>query len=529
MKANHPRQYLFPTDAYNSLGCHRESRDSRAGYRFRLYAPQADEVHLAGNFHSRHSDFIPMTRGEDGIFETYTHAAREFNSYEFHISYRGGHSCRIADPFAFCRADDVSKVYCFSGYHWHDGPYRRAQARKKLIQNPINIYRLDPTLWRSELGLRTAKELAVELLPHIQEMGYTHISLSRAALLSFTPTAFFDAPKDLMAFVDFFHCNEIGVILEWSPIPAAEHTAYAESLSTDELAAYLISNAVYWVSEYHLDGLYLDSTHLLHTEETDNLLRQLNKAVHAIRANIITMTDYGTVADALRPIAEGGLGFTLHWSTRYRENAFRFLSDPEASFRHPDQTTAVILSLAEPSQPCGLDPIIARMPGRYDDRFANLRLLLGCLTARPGKKLNCMGFDPSPGESPTLHMQLQNWLRDLNQFYLLQRPLWQNDNNADSFQQVRNHDQLLVFRRIDTKGREIIAVCNFSTQLRERCRFGVPKKGCYLPLLSSDSHIYGGNDVPLQTVRTEPCSADGLPYSALFTCPPLSITFYGQE
>ena len=621
MDMNNEQRSLFlsgqETHAYRYMGCHREVRNGQPGYVFRVWAPHAKSVHIAGSFNDWRTDAFPMQRTEGGIFEAYTHDAQELDAYKYYIETPWGECRWKADPYGFYTAnlpDTSSRIFTLGGYRWNDGAYRRAQARRKLMQNPINIYEVHPGSWRrkDDGGYYTFRELADILIPYVCDMGYTHIELTPIAEYPYdpswgyqvtgyyAPTSRYGTPADLMAFVDACHQAGIGVIMDWVPghFPKDaqglyefdgqccyelsdpmmnEHPQWTTRLfdyGRPEVLSFLVSNAVYWISEYHLDGLRVDAVASMlyldfgRTEWRPNrdggnlnleaiaFLQKVNTAVRAVRSNVIMAAeDSSTFPHITGPVSEGGLGFTMKWNMGWMNDVLRYMAkDPiYRKYHHNNLTFAMTYTYTENFiLPLSHDEVvhlkcsmIEKMPGYYDDKFANLRTLYGFQMSHPGKKLNFMGNEFAQfvewDEKKQLdwfllgydrHRQMQAWVRDLNRFYLKNRPLWQNDTDWGGFQWIEPDDRdnsVIAYRRIDRKGHEIIAVCNFCPVLREHYRLGLPKKGCYLPVLCSDYPAYGGNGVPLYMVRTEPVPSHGQEQSAEFTLPPLSITFYVQE
>ncbi|MEA4965614.1 MAG: 1,4-alpha-glucan branching protein GlgB [Oscillospiraceae bacterium] len=604
------------TRAYRYMGCHREQKDGKAGYAFRVWAPNAVSVAVAGSFNDWSVQALPMTRLDGGIFETFTVHAREGDEYKYYIVSQNGDAVWKADPYGvLCGTlpDTASVIYSLHGYQWQDGAYRRAQARKKLMQNPINIYEIHPGSWRKKEdgGYYTYAELADELVPYVREMGYTHIELMPVSehpyLPSwgyqitgyYAPTSRYGTPKDLMKLVDVCHAAGIGVLMDWVPghFPKDEQGLYefdgsccyelSDPLMNEhpqwttrlfdygkpEVLSFLISNAVYWIEEYHLDGLRVDAVASMlyldfgRTEwhpnqfggnlnlEATAFLRAVNRTVGALRTNLIMAAEESTTFPHVTGFADDGLGFTLKWNMGWMNDMLSYMElDPIYRKHYHDKLTFTmtytyseqfLLPLSHDEVVHGKHSLIEKMPGYYDDKFSNLRTFFGFQMSHPGKKLNFMGNEFAQfiewDEKKQLdwflldydrHRQMQQWVRDLNHFYLEQRPFWQNDSDWGGFQWIEANDRdfsVVAYRRIDRKGKEIIVVCNFCPVLREHYRLGLPKKGCYLPKLCSDAIFYGGTGVPLETVRTEPVPSHGQTQSAEFTIPPLSVTFYTQE
>ena len=603
------------THAYRFMGCHREQRGRTPGYVFRVWAPNAKSVHVAGSFNGWDTAALPMTRTAGGIFEAFTPDARELDEYKYYIEAQDGRFLWKADPYGFYTAalpETSSRIYRLEGYPWQDGAYRRGQARRKIMQNPVNIYEVHLGSWRrkEDGGFLGYAELAEVLVPYVKDMGYTHIELMPLAEHPYypswgyqitgyyAPTFRYGTPKDLMKLVDACHQAGIGVLMDWVPGHFSkdaqglyefdgtccyelsdplmnEHPQWTTRLfdyGRYEVLSFLVSNAVYWVEEYHLDGLrvdavasmlYLDRTEWHPNHEGGNLnleaiefLKRTNRAVAAIRSNVIMAAEESSTFPKLtEPVEQGGLGFTMKWCMGWMNDMLRYMAlDPiYRKFHHNSLTFAMtyiysekfILPLSHDEVVHGKCSMIGKMPGYYDDKFSNLRTFYGFQMSHPGKKLNFMGNEFGQfiewNENQQLdwflldydrHRQMQAWVRDLNRFYLGNRALWQNDSDWDGFQWIQPDDcdrSLVAYRRIDRKGRELIVVCNFCPVLWDHYRLGLPRKGCYIPVLCSDDPAYGGTGVPLDSVRTEPVPCHGYEQSAEIQVPPLSVTFYALE
>ncbi len=586
------------TRAYRFMGCHKDDRNGRKGYVFRVWAPNAESVHVAGSFNNWHS--MPMDRLEGGIFELLVPQAREWDVYQYAIVTPDGKTIWKADPYGFHMSQDgFSQICNIEGYTWKDGIYRRAQARKKLLQNPINIYELHIGSWRRKADgdFYTYAELAEVLVPYVKEMGYTHIELMSIAEYTdwcygvighFAPSSRYGTPQELMAFVDACHQEGIGVLMNWvcghfSDFERGlaefdgtccyeyfdpefqidpQHQTWRFDVGRFEVRSFLLSNAIYWIDEYHLDGLRIDGVaSMIYLQDKENpdtiaFLRQVNQATQALRTNIIMAAeDSSAYPNLTGSVEEGGLGFTMKWNTDWVDDMQRYLAlDPVYRKYHHDNLTYsmeyaftenFILPIPHDMAMSGNGSMIEQIAGYYDDKFANLRTFYGFQMSHPGKKLNFMGNEfaqfsewDADGSLDWLmteydrHGQMQRWVKDLNHYYLDCKALWQNDGDETGFQWIQADDtehSVLAYRRIDRKGREVIVICNFCPVFWDHHRIGLPKKGCYIPVLCSDSLIYGGTGVPLYAVRSEPIPNNGQMFSAEFMIPPLSVTFYEME
>lgn len=413
----------------------------------------------------------------------------------------------------------------------------------------------------------------------------------------YAPTSRYGEPRQLMRFVDLCHQAGIGVILDWVPahFPKDEHglcefdgsccyelsdpmmnehpewTTRIFDLGRGEVQSFLISNAVYWLELYHFDGIRVDAVaSMLYLDygrqefrpnrfggkenlEAIAFLRKLNRALFSVRRNTLSAAEESTAFPLVtRPDYDGGLGFLYKWNMGWMHDVLDYMSQ-DPLFRkgcHNKLTFSMtyaysenfILPLSHDEVVHGKRSLINKMPGEYDDKFSNLRLLYGFMMAHPGKKLSFMGnefaqfiewrFD---SELDWLlldyerHRQMQSFVRDLNHFYLAHSSLWSNDTDWGGFEWITVDDcdhNVLSFRRIDRRGRELLCIFNFCPVKWENYSMGLPKAGRYEPLLSSDDVIYGGSGTELPVVTAHKIPLHGQPYSGEFTLAPLSVAFY---
>ena len=416
----------------------------------------------------------------------------------------------------------------------------------------------------------------------------------------YSPTARYGDPFGLMKFIDTCHREGIGVLLDWVPahFPKDEYGLYEFDgsccyelsdplmnehpdwktrmfdLGRGEVQSFLISSAVFWLEKYHIDGIRVDAVSSMlyldfgRTEYHPNryggkenleaiaFLRKLNRAVFAARRNAIPCAEESTAFPMVtKPDYDGGLGFLFKWNMGWMNDMLRYMElDPLwRKGSHNLLTFAMtyafsenyILPLSHDEVVYGKRSLIDKMPGSYDDKFANLRAFFGFMMSHPGKKLSFMGneiaqfaeWDYKTQINWQLldyerHRQMQNYVRDLNHFYLENSPLWSNDGDWNGFQWISTDDRdnsVIAFRRIDRRGRELIVVCNFCPVERQNYRIGLPKAGVYEPVFQSDAVQYGGRGTELSPVTAEKIPMHGLPFSGNLTLAPLSATFYRRR
>ena len=603
--------------AYAILGCHRAQCDGKNGYIFRVWAPHAQGVSVTGDWNFWNPDDLPMTYLEYGVWEAFSVYAKEGDAYKFCVRRANGSTVYKSDPYGFrtCALPDTSNRVCtLEGFEWNDTAYRRQQAKRHLLDSPMNIYEMHFGSWRRKPDGSCYRydELADELIPYLLDMGYTHVELMPITEYPYdpswgyqvtgyyAPTARYGSPQQFMTFVDKCHRAGIGVLLDWVPahFPKDENGLYefdgtccyelSDPMMNEhpdwstrifdfgkgEVQSFLISNAVYWLEQYHVDGLRVDAVaSMLYLDygrrdfrpnkfggrenlEAIAFLRKLNRAVFSVRRNAITAAEESTAFPMVtKPDYDGGLGFLFKWNMGWMNDMLQYLSlDPLwRKGSHNDLTFSMtyaysenfILPLSHDEVVHGKGSLINKMPGEYDAKFQNLRAFYGFMMAHPGKKLSFMGNEFAQFiewrhyeqlEWMLLdydrHRQMHDWVRDLNHFYLDHSCMWNNDSDWNGFRWISaddNANSVVAFRRIDRRGRELICICNFCPVLREHYRLGLPKPGQYEPVLSSDDLKYGGSGTELLTVTAEREPMHGLQYSGEFTLAPLSAMFYQRK
>ena len=497
------------------------------------------------------------------------------------------------------------------GFVWHDGLYRARRRKEKILNRPVNIYEVHAGSWkRHEDGsVLSFRELAQQLVPYVKDMGYTHIELMPVMeypydpswgyqiTCYYAPTYRYGAPEDLKYFIDEAHKAGIGVILDWVPAhfpkdanglyefdgtccyelsdpTMNEHPDWTTRIydyGKPEVRSFLISNACYWISQFHADGIRVDAVaSMLYLDynrpnykpnrfggrenlEAIDFLRQLNAAAFQTEPAVMMIAEESTAFPLItKPDYDGGLGFLFKWNMGWMNDMLQYMSlDP--LYRKGDHNALTfsmtyafsenfILPLSHDEVVHGKCSLIGKMPGNYDDKFNNLRVLYAYQMAHPGKKLNFMGsefaqfieWNFKQGLDWLLldyekHRKMQQFVKTLNRFYLENRELWEVDTGWDGYEWIEPDDRdrsVIAFRRKDRKGRELVVVCNFCPVLRENYRLGLPKQGWYVPVLNTDDEAFGGYGFAPETVRTEKKPSHGQMQSGLFRVPPMSVCFY---
>ena len=595
--------------AYELLGCHKDSD----GFIFRVWAPHAKSVCVVGDFNGWDTNAPAMTHLSDGVWEITVPDVKIYDNYKYYIEKRSGGFVYKSDPYAFhccTRPENASKVYDLDGFGWTDEGYMRRRKSGNFFSAPMNIYEVHLGSWRQsdDGNFLSYTTVAEQLIPYVKKMGYTHIELMPVSEYPYdpswgyqvtgyyAPTSRYGTPHDFMRFVDKCHAAGIGVILDWvgAHFPKDENGLYefdgcccyeyADKLKREhpewstrifdygrnEVKSFLISNAVFWLEKYHIDGLRVDAVaSMLYLDygkshgkwranskggninlEAVEFLRQLNGTVLGSDSSVLMIAEESTAYPLVTK--PDGLGFNFKWNMGWMNDMLSYMSaDPLfRPGRHDNLTFSLtyafsenyVLPLSHDEVVHGKCSLIGKMPGEYSDKFDNLRAFYGYMMAHPGKKLSFMGnefaqfieWNYAKGLDWGLleyekHKKMQTFVRDLNKFYSDTPPLWQNDTDWGGFKWISNDDKaqsIISFRRIDKSGNEILVICNFCPVKREDYRIGVPHSGTYTPVLSSDKAKYGGHGTRLRTVKSEKKAFHGFDDSIKVTVPPLSTVYY---
>lgn len=599
------------TRAYEFMGSHK----TKDGYVFRVWAPNAERIFVAGSFNNWDASACPMKDIGYGVWEVTVRNAKVFDEYKYYIVKQDGTVVYKSDPYAFhtcTRPENASKVYDLEDFQWTDADYCKMRAKKDFIKEPVNIYEVHLGSWiRHEDGnFLSYTELAEKLVKYVKSMHYTHVELLPVSEYPYdpswgyqvtgfyAPTSRYGTPKDFMKLVDTFHGAGIGVILDWvgAHFPKDENGLFefdgsclyesSDSLRNEhpdwktrifdysryEVKSFLISNVVYWLDKYHIDGIRVDAVaSMLYLDygrrggqwrpnqyggninlDAVDFLRDMNRAAFQFNPSVIMVAEESTAFPMVtKPGYDGGLGFGFKWNMGWMNDVLGYMStDP--IFRKGRQNNLTfsltyafsenyILPMSHDEVVHGKSSMIGKMPGSYEEKFANLRAFYGYMMAHPGKKLNFMGnefaqfteWDYKKSLEWFMlgydkHGKMQKYIKDLNDFYLKNASFWENDSDWNGFQWIAHddHDQSVIsFIRRDSKGEEIVVVCNFCPVIRKNYRIGVPE-GEYRAVLSSDSAKYGGTGVRLLKRKTGKIPMHGFKQSISATLPPLSTVYY---
>ena len=622
-KASNPSDlpiYLFKQgnnmEAYRYFGAHLCAQDGQAGVVFRVWAPHAQAVSVVGDFNRWTPDADMMHKVADAVWELFIPGMKAYDVYKFCITTPSGEQVYKADPYAFhaeTRPANGSKVYDIGGYPWGDAAWDEAQKKRDVLNSPMLIYELHAGSWKmKEEGVPyNYSELADELIPYIKEMGYTHVELLPITEYPFdgswgyqvtgyfAPTSRYGTPHDFMAFVDKLHQAGIGVILDWVPAHfpkdgyglymfdgapcyedpnprRGEHKEWGTMVfnyGMPEVQSFLISSALFWVEQYHIDGLRVDAVaSMLYLDynrrdgeweqnvnggkenlEAIAFLQKCNSTVLGRYPYKMMIAEESTAWPLVtKPASDGGLGFNFKWNMGWMNDMLSYMkTDPLFRAGNHGKVTFsffyafsenFVLPISHDEVVHGKCSLINKMPGDYEQKFANLRTFFGYMTAHPGKKLLFMGQEFGQfiewDENKPLdwmllgydkHRQLQAYVKDLNAFYRETPAMWEIDYSWEGFQWIvpdDNQQSVIAFLRRDAKGKMVMVVCNFNPVLREGYEMGVPNAGSYKEVLNSDDPKYGGSGVTNGTVRSRKGAMHGFEQHVSLTLPPLSTLYF---
>ena len=615
--------YLFGEgrlkQAYKMLGAHITTLQGVAGVRFAVWAPNAERVSVIGNFNRWDGRVHPMrAHGASGVWEIFIPSLTEFDTYKFEIRNRfTGNVYVKTDPYgtAFEPRPGTSAKINQTQHAWQDDEWLARREHQDWLHAPFNCYEVHLGSWqRDEQGhFYNYRELASRLVPHVAEMGYTHVELlpvSEHPLIEswgyqttgyFAATNRFGSPDDLRYLIDTFHQANIGVILDWVPghfpkddwaLARFDGTAlyehedprlgehqdwgtYIFNYGRNEVRTFLISNAFFWLDEFHIDGLRVDAVaSMLYLDYSrkagewlpnkyggrENLdvidfLRQLNIMVGEDFPGVLTIAEESTAWPGVsRPTYVGGLGFSMKWNMGWMNDTLSYIeNDPIHRRYHHDKLTFgqlyaysenFVLPFSHDEVVHGKHSLLDKMPGDAWQKFANLRLLMTYQMTSPGKKLNFMGNEIGQGrewnvnssldwhlleeqyEGHAWHRGIQQTNIALNNLYKSMPALYELDFENSGFEWIDCHDSdqsIVSYVRRARDQSLLVVVLNFTPVLRQQYRIGLPQAGFYQEIFNSDAAIFGGsNQGNAAGLQSEIMPWMNRSDSTLITLPPLA-------
>ena len=621
-------QYLFGQgvhyEIYKKLGAHVAMKRGKKGVYFAVWAPDAARVCLVGDFNGWDREANPMTRLEPlGIHELFVPGMKEGALYKYAVTGQDGKTILKSDPYGFSaemRPSTASKVASIDGFKWSDNRWIDNRAQSKFQKEPMAIYEMHPGSWKKHTpeneddpGFYNFRELAPELVTYLKEMGYTHVELIGVAEHPFdgswgyqvtgyyAPTSRYGTPKDFMYFVNYLHKHKIGVILDWVPahFPRDEHGLanfdgkalyeYADpkkgkhpdwgtkifDYGRNEVKNFLIANALYWLTEYHVDGLRIDAVaSMLYLDygkqdgqwvankygENKNLeaiefFRHLNSIVHQRKPGTVMIAEESTAWPMVTGDPEdGGLGFDLKWNMGWMNDFLEYQKcDPYfRKYNHNKMTFSMtyaysenyILVISHDEVVHLKKSMLEKMPGSDEQKFANLKAAYAFMLGHPGKKLLFMGqefgerrewseareLDWASLNDPR-HEGLKEYVGQLLTMYNKYPALYGMDDTWDGFQWINANDgdrSIFSFVRYSpSKRNNLLFVINFTPVDRPDYRVGVPKKKRYTKILSTEApEIGGAADTEPVIYQATASECDGQPYSIGYPLPGYGVAVF---
>lgn len=604
---------------YDKLGAHEAEFKGEKGTFFAVWAPNATAVSVIGNFNywqSGQHNLNPRW-DESGIWEGFFPGVQKGEVYKYAIQSNTGEYLEKADPFAFYAEipPRTASVVWDHHYQWKDQSWLKKRKDSEGKPKPYSVYEVHFGSWRRkpEDGNRslTYAEMTKELVDYVKDTGFTHVEFlpmmehpffgSWGYQLTgyFAPTSRFGTPQEFMQLIDAFHQTGIGVILDWVPshFPGDAHglyrfdgtnlyehadprkgfhpdwSSYIYNYGRNEVRSFLISNAMFWLDRFHVDGLRVDAVaSMLYLDysrkagewipnehggnenlEAISFLKEFNEVVYGTYPDVVTIAEESTAWPGVsRPTYLGGLGFGQKWMMGWMHDTLRyFKDDPIYRKYHQNEITFSImyaftenfmLPLSHDEVVHGKGSLMGRMPGDEWKRFANLRLMYTYMFTHPGTKLLFMGGEFGQTSewnhdssldwhllNYDLHKGVLNLMRDLNAFYKAQPALYQFSFTERGFEWVDYSDSensvMIFLRKGEMKEDTLIMVCNFTPEVRHQYRIGVPFRGTWKEVFNSDDLRYSGSGVLNVGLQyTAPVKYHGKDYSVALQLPPLGIT-----
>ncbi|MGN0506108.1 MAG: 1,4-alpha-glucan branching protein GlgB [Lachnospiraceae bacterium] len=609
-------------EVYQMLGAHKKTVSGVEGVQFAVWAPNAMRVSVVGDFNlwdgRRH---MMELQGDSGVFSLFIPGVKEGDLYKYEIRVKGGATMLKADPYASLsqkRPENASVVCDFSDFTWTDKEYLEKRKKTNPLDGPMNIYEVHLGSWKKPTeedgSFYNYRELAVMLADYVKEMGYTHIELMPVMEHPFdgswgyqvtgyyAPTSRYGTPQDFMFFMDYMHKQGIGVILDWVPAHfpkdafglanfdgtclyehkdkrQGEHPHWGTLIynyARPQVSNFLIANALYWVEQFHADGIRMDAVaSMLYLDYGKNdgewipnkyggrenldaieLLKHLNSIMKKRNKNVLMIAEESTAWPMVSgPVEDGGLGFQLKWNMGWMNDFLQYMrQDP--LFRksvHGCLTFSMVYAYSErfllvfshDEVVHGKGSLINKMPGTYEQKFANLRTAYMFMAGHPGKKLLFMGqdfaqfaewneaksLDWNLPEEYDMHREFRLFCKELNEFYKANTALYEQDFVPEGFEWMScmdaDHSIVSFVRRGKKKGDELLFVCNFTPVLYEKFHQAVPQLGKYKEVFNSDEVRFGGTgavNARQKTAKKVPC--DGREQSIEITLPPLGVAVF---
>lgn len=614
VKLTHPTDYevhLFHEgnlyESYKVFGAHPQTQNGIDGTRFTVWAPHAIEVRVVGIFNKWNGSKHQMTKlNHEGIWSLFIPGLLENEIYKYEIFSASGASFLKADPYAFyseVRPHTASVIYNIEGYDWQDQKWFKNKLKKSVYEEPLAIYEVHLGSWRKkdEETFYSYRELAEELIPYVLEHHFTHVEImpliehpydrswGYQGTGYYSATSRYGKPHDLMYFIDQCHQNGLGVILDWVPghygkdahglykfdgqptyeyedVYVRENEVWGTAnfdLGKPEVKSFLISNALFWMKYYHIDGFRVDAVaNMLYwnaggtvqkNEYAVSFLRKLNEVVFEADPSMLMMaedsTDWPLVTG---PTYLGGLGFNYKWNMGWMNDTLKYMETEPHDRKHlHDKVTFsllyaysenYVLPFSHDEVVHGKKSLLNKMPGDYWRKFAQLRLLYGFFMTHPGKKLLFMGgefgqFDEWKDledldwelHDYEMHHLLNDYFKELMKVYKRLKALWELDHTQEGFEWIDadNREQSIFsfLRKGKSADNILVIVCNFTEVVYENFKVGVPAHTHYNEIFNSDAIQYGGSgQVNKKKIKTVEKPFHNQPCHLEMTIPPFGIS-----
>ena len=596
------------------LGAHPRVFDGETGVDFAVWAPDAKAVRVCGDWNSWNGTGHAMrSMGASGVWELFIPDVSVGSRYKYEILTQDDHWILKADPMA--QAAEVppatASVVTQSAYTWADGAWMTRRAATHAVAQPMSVYELHLGSWREGLGYR---EIADELIEHVIATGFTHVELMPVAEHPFggswgyqvsgyyAPTSRYGSPDDLRYLIDRLHQAGIGVILDWVPghfpkdefalarfdgRPLYEHPDPRRGEHQDwgtlifdygrnEVRNFLVANALYWLSEFHVDGLRVDAVaSMLYLDysrkdgewepnvhggrenlEAIRFLQEVNATAYRLHPGIVMIAEESTAFPGVTaPTSAAGLGFGFKWNMGWMNDSLQYMKrDPMYRSHHEGEITFsfvysfgenYVLPISHDEVVHGKGTLVSRMPGDHHHKLANVRAYLGYMWGHPGKKLLFMGQEFGQiGEwsvdreldwwvlDQPAHAQLQHFVGAMNAVYRRQAPLWERDNDSRAFHRLGAPSwdpSVVAFERHDAHGGRLVVVTNFAGVTRTGYRLQLSCEGTWVEVLNTDAAEYGGSDAGNLGMIHAHCETDDAPAIATVTLPALSTIWFRYQ
>ena len=610
-------------DLHHKLGSHLVEHEGEQGVCFSVWAPNAKRVSVTGDFNHWDPDaHILLPRWDkSGIWEGFIPDLKKGTVYKYHIKTWDGFGLDKGDPFAKLwetPPKTASVVWDFD-YSWKDDKWLKSRYDKVNKPQPWSVYEIHPGSWKKipKDGNRSLnyRELADDLVPYVKKMGFTHVELMPVMEHPYFPswgyqiTGFFaptsrsGQPEDLMYLIDTFHKEGIGVILDWVPshFPSDIHglylfdgthlfeyadprrgfhpdwNSYVFDYGRNEVRCFLISNALFWLEHYHVDGLRVDAvaSMLYHDYsrkegewipniyggrenlEAISFLKDFNDAVYRIHPGVETIAEESTAFPAVtKPTFEGGLGFGQKWMMGWMHDSLAYFKRPPIfrRFHQSEITFSMVYAFSEKFMlPLSHDEVVHmkasllyKMPGDEWQKFANLRALFGHQWTHPGSQILFMGGEIGQSSEWShdlgvawqlldfdLHKGVQAWVQALNELYSSRKALYFNAFHPDGYEWISGDDTansvLAYLRKGESSDKVLLVICHFNTNFMEEYSVGVPYSGTWKEVLNSDDTRFGGSGIVNGALQAEKKPSHGRDFSITFKLPPLCVMVFEGE